>query len=59
MRVWACVLLLVCAGTGSTLQAQSYSAFGFKPVPDLVVPAFSDEVLTDLFITNDHDHLVI
>jgi peroxiredoxin len=53
MRTWATVLLLVCAVAGPTLEAQSYSAFGFKPLPDLVVPAFSDDGLTELLTTLD------
>jgi peroxiredoxin len=39
--------------TGSALQAQSYAAFGFKPAPDFVVPAFSDEGVGELLATLD------
>jgi peroxiredoxin len=53
MRVWAGVLAVVCVATGPAVQAQSYSAFGFKPPAALVVPAFSDEELSALMATLD------
>ena len=53
MRTWACVLVAVCAVTGPVVQAQSYSAFGFKPPADLIVPAFSDEELGALLTILD------
>src|SRR5688572_10145516 len=53
MRVWAGVLAVVCVATGPAVQAQSYSAFGFKPPAALVVPAFSDEELSALLATLD------
>ena len=53
MRMWAGVLAVVCVVTGPAVQAQSYSAFGFKPPADLIVPAFSDEELGALLTTLD------
>src|SRR5687767_15982169 len=53
MRMWAGVLAVVCAVASPVVQAQSYSAFGFKPPADLIVPAFSDEELSGLMVTLD------
>ena len=52
MRIWA-VLGVVCLLTASAVQAQSYTAFGFKPPADLIVPAFSDDELDTLLTTLD------
>src|SRR6185436_6558565 len=53
MRMWAGVLAAVCVMTAPAVQAQSYSAFGFKPPANLIVPAFSDEELGGLLTTLD------
>jgi peroxiredoxin len=53
MRKWAGALAVVYAVASPAVHAQSYSAFGFKPPADLVVPAFSDEVLSELLATLD------
>lgn len=53
MRTWVGVFVAVCVVTGPVVQAQSYSAFGFKPPADLIVPAFSDEELGALLTTLD------
>lgn len=53
MRMWAGALAIVCVVTAPAVQAQSYSAFGFKPPADLIVPAFSDEELGSLLTTLD------
>jgi peroxiredoxin len=39
--------------TVPAVQAQSYSAFGFRPPADLIVPAFTDEGLSELLTTLD------
>jgi hypothetical protein len=39
--------------TVPAVQAQSYSAFGFRPPADLIVPAFTDEGLSELLATLD------
>jgi peroxiredoxin len=56
MQKWFGVLTAVCllAGlAGADAQAQSYSAFGFKPAADLEIPAFSDAELGALLATLD------
>jgi thiol-disulfide isomerase/thioredoxin len=53
MRIWSVVLAAVCGLAGVAAQAQSYSAFGFKPPAELTVPAFSDDELTALLTTLD------
>ena len=53
MRTWASLLAAMCVVMGPALTAQSYSAFGFKPPADLIVPAFSDEELGSLLTTLD------
>ena len=49
----AAVLAAACLVVGPAVQAQSYSAFGFKPPANLIVPAFSDEELSGLMATLD------
>ena len=53
MRTWIGVLAAVCVLSCSKAQAQSYSAFGFKPVAELAVPGFSDDELGALLATLD------
>lgn len=53
MRMWAGGLVAVCVVAGPVVRAQSYSAFGFKPPADLIVPAFSDDELSGLMATLD------
>jgi peroxiredoxin len=54
MRVSAGVLAVLCVvAAAPAVQAQSYSAFGFKPPADLIVPAFSDEEVSGLLTILD------
>ena len=53
MRMFVGVLAAACLCTGPAVQAQSYSAFGFKPPSELVVPSFSDEEIQSLLVTLD------
>lgn len=51
MRAWAGLVLLVvlvCGLAAPAIKAQSFSAFGFKPPADLVVPAFGDDEVIGL-----------
>ena len=53
MRVWAALVLVFCALASGFASAQSFSAFGPRPSPELVVPAFSDAEVTSLVTTLD------
>ena len=53
MRKWLGVVAAVCVLAGAEAQAQSYSAFGFKPAAELAVPGFSDAELGTLLATLD------
>ena len=53
MRVWAALVLVFCALAPGFASAQSFSAFGPKPSPELIVPAFTDAEVTTLVATLD------
>ena len=53
MRVWAALVLVFCALAPGFASAQSFSAFGPRPSPELVVPAFTDAEVTTLVATLD------
>lgn len=53
MRVVALLLAILCVSGRTTLSAQAYAAFGFKPAPVLTVPAFTDIEISLLLETLD------